>query len=468
MKHAIKFVFFIVFICSHQVFGFSDSLNFSNRSFPIEKKLKQLDLLQASKFENMAVASFQFESGSNGIPLSMISKFAFGGYISPEQMQNYQSLLSGSNRLGVSQEYNLTLYPIIGIEKNKKNSIYMIELGIQDVQGATFTQDAFRLFFQGNTQYLGQTLNAGNNEIESWRNRILRFVFQPQKKLFGMTMYPSIQFGQCLSYTRVETRDLKLTTDALGDHVDFSGNGFYSSTGYSFGGNGYGIQLGLNLNKSFLNEKGQNTNIKVGIQNFGFYQFSSVNTTSRNAIWNANGQGLIPDGFTHSNDLNLSAVQISASDLKFGNWFNNQKDSIVSKLNLIDSKRRGMVLSPFTAQMSMEFSNRNNFNSKFVNQHIALKYTYVIGYLPKLSYLATFKGKFARKKKGTQSSFLYAIGASVGGFDNFDINGELLLNAGYFRGKPMNLLIVMNGIESYVNPSKWHGAGLGIKWNYIL
>ena len=466
MKLGIKLILLVGFLPVYQLIGLNDSLGMAKIGFPIRTNLEPVISNNVSMV--MPIASFEIESGSNAVPLSMVSKFAFGGYISPESMNNYQSLLSNSNRMGASQEYRLTLYPIIGVESNKNISLKTVELLIQDLQGANFTQDAFRMFFQGNTNYLGQTLNADNNEIESWRNRVLRFVFKTKSKFFGFSVNPNIQFGQCLSYTRISTKDIKLTSDQLGDKVDFSGSGYFASTGYSFGGNGYGLQAGLDLTKSILNTNGLLTNIELKLQNFGFYSFSDVNVTGKDAVWNANGEGLTPDSYQNSKPLNLTAVQINASDLRFGSWFTRQKDSIVSKLNLVDSKRRGMIMSPFTIYAGIDFRNRNNFNSKLYNQLISLKYINVIGYLPRLNYMATFKGKYKSKKSNKTSPFFYQVGASVGGFDDFDINCGLSFNSFNFKGKPLVWGINLIGIESFINPSKWHGGGIGMHLGYQI
>jgi hypothetical protein len=467
MKLEIKLILLVGFLPVYQLIGLNDSLGKGKKSFPNKISLEP-PVTNSNSSTVMPIASFEIESGSNAVPLSLVSKFAFGGYISPESMNAYQSLLSNSNRMGASQEYRLTLYPIIGVESKKNISLKTIELLIQDVQGANFTQDAFRMFFQGNTNYLGQTLNADKNEIESWRNRLIRFVFKTKSKFFGFTVNPNIQFGQCLSYTRISTKDIKLTSDQLGDKVDFSGSWYFASTGYSFGGNGYGLQAGLDLTKSILQTNGMLTNIELKLQNFGFYSFSDVNVTSKDAVWNANGQGLTPDSYQNSKPLNLTAVQINASDLRFGSWFTRQKDSIVSKLNLVDSKRRGMIMSPFTIYAGIDFRNRNNFNAKLYNQLISLKYINVIGYLPRLNYMATLKGKYIGKKSNKTIPFLYQVGASIGGFDDFDINAGLSFNALRFKGKPLVWGINLMGIESFINPSKWHGGGIGMHLGYQI
>jgi hypothetical protein len=469
MKRGIKLSIIFGLLPFCKLLGFNDSLGNGKLNFPIKKSLEPISTnSNGYAVKVMPIASFDIETGSNAIPLSMVSKFAFGGYISPESMNNYQSMLSSSNRMGAIQEYRLTLYPIIGNEINKSISLKTVELLIQDVFGANFTQDGFRLFFQGNTNYLGQTLNADNNDIEAWRNRFVRFVFNAKSKFFGFALIPSIQFGQCLSYTRISTKDIKLTSDQLGDKVDFSGSGYFASTGYSFGGNGYGLQGGLDLTKTILQTNGMLTNIELKLQNFGFYSFSDVSVTSKNAIWNANGEGLTPEDYQNSQQLNLTAVKINASDLRFGSWFTRQKDSIVSKLNLVDSKRSGMIMSPFTIYAGIDFRNRNNFYAKLYNQLISLKYINLIGYLPRLNYIATFKGEYITKKNNKTLPFFYQVGASVGGFDDIDINCGLSFNSFNFKGKPLVWSINLIGIESFVNPSKWHGGGIGMHLGYKI
>jgi hypothetical protein len=127
-----------------------------------------------------------------------------------------------------------------------------------------------------------------------------------------------------------------------------------------------------------------------------------------------------------------------------------------------------MVMSPFTIYAVIDFRNRNYFNAKLYNQLISFKYINVIGYMPKLNYMATFKGKYNSKKNNKVAPFFYQVGASVGGFDNFDINAGLILNEFNFKGKPLVLGVNLMGIESFVNPSKWHGGGISMQIGYQI
>jgi hypothetical protein len=214
MKLGIEILSFGCFVLTSELFGFG-SANILNHDSVIQNTnlaVKQKSISQPAPSKStsiyMPVAWLNIESGSNGVPLSMINRFAFGGYVSPSEMNDYQQLLSASgNRMGAIQNYGINIYPIIGIPVAKKLALENITLEIDDITGANFNQDAFRLIFQGNTNYLGQTLNVGNNVVESWRTRTFKFHFR--KTFPKWEIIPTIQFGQCLNYTRIETQDIQ-------------------------------------------------------------------------------------------------------------------------------------------------------------------------------------------------------------------------------------------------------------------
>ncbi len=415
----------------------------------------------------LPVTWYSLESGSNGVPFSMLSRFAFGGYISPAEMNDYQSMLSPeSNRMGAIQKYGLTIFPIAGVETQKKGTLESIVLEIDDYNGAEFNQDAFRLLFQGNTSYLGQTLNVGNNLVESWRTRTLKFNFRKSFQSFEIA--PTLQIGQCLNYSRIETQNMKLTTDAVGDEIQFSGSAYTANSGYSFWGSGFGLQAGLTVQlKNVYQSSKKVYSLNFGIQNLGFYNISNVNVNSRNAVWNSDNTGLIPESWNESQTFKLQAVQISSSDLQFGTWFTRQADSVKSKLNFQETTRRGTIMSPFTAFARL-YITPHTYVSGVLRHEIALKYVHLVGYLPQLSYWATSRFRVTSIKGNYKFSFNYLFGLSVGGFDTYDLNAGLIFDSFKFKGKHIMTTLKFTGIESYFVPSTSHGAGFSIFLNYPL
>jgi hypothetical protein len=473
MKLGIEILSFGCFVLTSELFGFG-SANILNHDSVIQNTnlaVKQKSISQPAPSKStsiyMPVAWLNIESGSNGVPLSMINRFAFGGYVSPSEMNDYQQLLSASgNRMGAIQNYGINIYPIIGIPVAKKLALENITLEIDDITGANFNQDAFRLIFQGNTNYLGQTLNVGNNVVESWRTRTFKFHFR--KTFPKWEIIPTIQFGQCLNYTRIETQDIQLKSDALGDEITFKGNAYSANSGYSFLGNGVGMQADLvfSIKNIYQNQKNA-FGLSFGIKNFGFYNISDVNVMSRNAVWNADQSNILPEGWNQTDPFKLQAVQISSSDLQFGTWFNRQGDSIKSKLNFVESKRRGNVLAPFTLFAKLNITN-HTYVSSIKRQEILLKYVNVIGYLPQLSYWAYLKQDFRTIKGNTKFVLNYMLGLSVGGFD--DVNFNVGFSSSRLKLKNQSLLVTakFTGIEAYFNPSNWHGAGIQLEVFYPL
>ena len=473
MKLGIKILLFGCFVFSSELFGFGSADNRNHDSVTQNTNLavKQKSILQPVPSKStsiyMPVAWLNIETGSNGVPLSMINRFAFGGYISPSEMNDYQQLLSVSgNRMGAIQNYGINIYPIIGIPVAKKLALENITLEIDDITGANFNQDAFRLIFQGNTNYLGQTLNVGNNVVESWRTRTLKFHFR--KTFPKWDIIPTVQFGQCLNYTRIETQDIQLKSDAHGDEITFQGNAYSANSGYSFWGNGLGMQADLvfSIKNIYQNQKNA-FGLSFGIKNFGFYNISDVNVISRNAVWNADQSNIIPEGWNHTDPFKLQAVQISSSDLQFGTWFNRQGDSIKSKLNFVETNRRGNVLAPFTLFAKLNITN-HTYVSSIKRQEILLKYVNVIGYLPQLSYWAYLKQDFRTIKGNTKFVLNYMLGLSVGGFDDINFNVGFSSNQLKLRNQTLILNAKFTGIEAYFNPSNWHGAGIQFELLYPL
>lgn len=467
MKLGIKIFFCSCLLWTSQLLGYNLNEGFESDSLNIEHSFNLSPPPQKKISVYMPVVWMNIESGSNGVPLSMISRFAFGGYISPSEMNDYQQLLSSAgNRMGAIQNYGINIYPVVGFPVTKNIALEKITLEIDDITGAKFNQDAFRLIFQGNTNYLGQTLNVGNNSVESWRTRSLNFHFR--KTFSKWELIPTVQLSQCLNYTNIQTQDIQLKSDALGDQIDFSGNAYAANSGYSFWGKGVGMQAGLifAFKNIYQNQKNAFA-LSFGIKNFGFYSISDVNVISRNAVWNADQTGLNPEGWNNSTPFKLQAVQINSSDLQFGTWFNRQGDSIKSKLNFVETKRRGNVWAPFTLMAKLNITS-HTYTSSLKRQEVILKYVNVVGYLPQLSYWAYLQQPFTTIKGNTSFVLNYMLGLSVGGFDDFNLNVGFSSYKLKLRNQSILANLKFTGVESYFYPSKWHGAGVHFELMYPL
>ncbi len=201
---------------------------------------------------------YNLYSGSNTLPLSFVSKFAYGGHIESDFIQSNLELLKPENKVGYFQEYGIQLLPFFDfLQLDATRSLRSIKLVSQSMLGAKFTNDAYSLFFQGNSKYLGQQLNPGNNKISGLNQRILKFEFKSYAvpRIFGanLKIVPEIQFSQVISYQSLQTNDLKFYSNSLGDSLSLNGSMYSQSTGYNFWGTGYGIQVGFAISKILNN-----------------------------------------------------------------------------------------------------------------------------------------------------------------------------------------------------------------------
>ena len=170
----IKRVLFIVFLGGVAISGFA-----SDTSVIVPQNIfKPTDVVtQVKTFR--PVVNFWAVSGSNAVPLSMASKFITGGYISPNQMQDYESKLSETNRMGFMQDLSVLVYPIAGLTNPVEGiALQQISLGTLSLGGLTFTKDAFGIFFRGNTPYLGERKELGSNNYLQLRQRYVEFDFK--------------------------------------------------------------------------------------------------------------------------------------------------------------------------------------------------------------------------------------------------------------------------------------------------
>jgi hypothetical protein len=443
--------FFCIFIFSVSYGKTLDTLENSQSNNEDQTTVKPEPIKSLKKWK--PVLWYNLYSGSNSLPLSFVSKFAFGGHIETDVIQSNLELLNTNNKIGYFQEYGMQLFPFFDfLPIDLKTNLRSIKLISQSMLGARFTKDAYSLFFQGNSKYLGKELNPANNKINGLNQRILKFELKsynlPRYLGANFTVVPEIQFSQVLSYQSLQTNDLKFYSNNIGDSISLNGSMYSQNTGYDFWGTGYGIQLGFLFTKIF----NSSVSLNFQISNFGFIFVNNANTLSRNVQFAENGLNV--QNWNSSDAVNITPVKLSYSDLRGTNWFSRQRDTISSKLNFIESNRNGMILSPFFANLEYrKWFLKPGGNIVFLN--VELDYRHILGYFPRLGI------DLGKSFKLGKIPFNGAIGLSVGGFDTYDINA----NFNIIRGVN-NFKFYVRGLESFVIPSKEHGGGFGVQLSY--
>jgi len=421
---------------------------------------------------HIVLVSYRLETGSNAIPLSLAGKFALGGYITPAQTAQTFEQLSSINRAGAIQDFNLLLFPTAGVSKSVPNSngtkivkftgLYYVN---QTHFGVNLTQDAFGLFMRGNTPFLGQILNVGDNQFRSLRTHALRFNFDIKSKNyrpFNGRSYLLGQFsmGQVLNYNSSGTRDMNLYSSNTGDSLNFNGSVYNQSTASDKVSNGWGMQFGFVWG---VNSKTTKSSFQIILRDFGFWSINNVNTWSRGVQWSNNSLNAV--SWDKPANLGITAVNLGTSDLRFSNWFDRQKDTLEAKIEFKEYKQRGTILSPFYVRLGYTYNSINTsgeYRKLQVNHSFALVYRHWLGYLPKFEY-------YAHIKPSRNYKFTWSPGVSFGGFDVFDVNfnGRYFINKVIKRNRiQTSVNLDLNGIESFIMPQKYHGGGAYLSFTF--
>lgn len=410
---------------------------------------------------------YHFATGSNVLPFSLTEKLALGGYVGSDITQDVESHLKGNNRAGLYQQFSLVIYPLrsrfdggalrsSSVPKSSVSpkKVALNAISVRSVQsvGAKFSDDAYRLVFRGNGYYRGQTLDVGNNQFQVLGYNAVDFRFDAKVKF-------QVSLLQATSFSRLQTGNMSLFTSASGDSLAFNGR-FYSQ---GVNGNPW-LQKGMGLAVGFdkmLKIKGLGTfkhagrthYLYFGVKDFGFIHMPKVAVQSRGYVWDASMQGLSVAGESSTKMVGLKQAVVNAKELQLSNWFGNQRDSAISRLQIQEQTRSGTVLTPFAL-----YADLTNFKVK--GQYFSMNVTYlnVPGYRVsgRLSWEKTWMPKGEQKWTYlTLSPYL-----AMGGFDTYDLGCAVNFETPIQHLGKTFFRVDFRGLEAWVMPNKQHGAGL--------
>jgi len=358
--------------------------------------------------------SFHSESGSSGLPLAITGRFLLGGYIPSEPIKEAEERMKQQVRGGLASTMQLNILDKFYLRRHQMG-------------GIRFNDDAFRLVFQGNGAYMGQTLDARINKAVQWDIVELGFRFaktvrRPNSK-GNITYFGSINPGLLRSYSAVKDFRAKVFTDTLAQNVDVLWGGRVQRAS---GG------LGLTVNFSAyvdLCKKAWHYHY-LEVMNFGLYHTANLQTYSRTK------------GMADST-VCLQAATTSLNNIFRGDWFGDCVDTVKQQLGLDSSRRGKTILAPFELYVSGHHKKLG---------WLSLSYRHLPGYLPRMDW----KSYSSRLMLGAVS---FHPGISLGGFDTWNIN-----LSGNWNWKPTQrggLIVNLNleGLESLVMPGRLNGFG---------
>lgn len=414
MKHSFKFLLGLLLTAQTLQAQMNDTTKVSNTVVKNDTSinLPSKDTVYTIQ-SSMISVSVSSESGSAGMPLSITGRFLLGGYIPSERITQTEARLKSQVSGGIASTMQLNV--------SDKFIICRHQMG-----GIRFNDDAFRLVFQGNGAYLGQTLDAGINKAVQWDVLELGLGFEKSKNLLHgkgrVTYQGSINPGWLRSYSAINNFRAQVFTDTLAQHVDVLWGG---SVQRAQGGFGLTINSGITYDFS----SGPWKMVFVGLENAGLYYTNDLKTYNR-----------LP-GMADST-VRLQTASTSLNRIFRGDWFGDRVDTIKRQIGLDSSRKSKTLLAPFTVYLAA-----NHEKWGFVR----LSYRNLPGYLPRLDY---------------QPKIRLGIGAvrfypsvSLGGFDTWNIN---LLS--YWTWKPiqrggLQVNMRLEGLESLAMPGRFNGFG---------
>lgn len=410
---------------------------------------------------------YNFNSGSNVLPFSMMGKLALGGYVGSAITQDVESQLKGNNRAGMYQQFSLVVYPLrsrfdggaLRTSSTAQSSVSpkkvsLNAISVRSVQsvGARFTDDAYRLVFRGNGYYRGRSLAVGDNQFQVLGYNAVDFRFEAKAR-FQVSLF------QATSFSRLQTGNMSLFTSASGDSLAFNGRFYSQSVGNeSWLSKGVGVAIGFDRmfkirGLGTFKHAGRTHYLYLGVKDFGFIHMPKVAVQSRGYVWDASMRGLSVAGESNTNTVGLKQAVVNAKELQLSNWFGNQRDSAVSRLQIQDQTRSGTVLTPFAVYADL-------FNIKVKGQFFSLNATYlnVPGYRVsgRVSWEKTWMSK--GEQKWTYLSLSPYV--AIGGFDTYDLGCAVNFETPIQRLGKTFFRLDVRGLEAWAMPNKQHGAGL--------
>ena len=204
---------------------------------------------------------------SNVFNNQMTDKLAFGGRLDPMNVGDLEENLKDMNRFGVDLQVGAQFFAFDDSLFRNQKWAWTLQLTHRSTTYANFTDDAFRLGFQGNKQFRGAHADLSGSQFNSISYQKMGFGIFHKETLSGVRL--SLVNGQ--EFTSVTVDDADLFTSFLGDSLSlrYAGDFLQSDTTLrGFGrGNGVGAAIDADWNLPLEGGKGY---LSIALRDFGF------------------------------------------------------------------------------------------------------------------------------------------------------------------------------------------------------
>lgn len=401
-------------------FSFSGFTQFNNDFF--------VDSVQRLNF----YAGMDFSYGSNVMSNEFSNKFLFGGTIDRDLKDKTYKNLGANNRLGGDLNYQLTAeIPFDTIFRKTKLSL-IVGVEFNEHVDVTFDENLFKLVFDGNKQFAGQTTDISQTNYNYYKYQRLNFGLVKYK---GDDKKPAKE-GVIISIIKGEEHQAAngsgtMTTEQYGRQIDLDLLYTYNSSDTANKGfkafNGLGISTDLFSEFYFKN----GDRFRMAIEDLGFVHWNNNSLEiSTDSLYTYSG--VVIDDIFNINDSLIDKLS---------------KDSILDIISTNREKADYAIALPTAVHLTYS----KQLSSKVIG-NIGVYHKILSSYLPLI---------YANINYSINPTFVIKSQFSWGGYGKY--------NVGLYLAKSIKnsfqLFLGTNNLEGFIIPSKAYGNSgfIGLK-----
>ncbi len=380
-----------------------------------------------------------YNAGSNGITNAFVNKFYRKSYISEDLKNTVFSRLDEINHVGGDFNAGLT-YTHFNPDSNGlwglKNTGYFVGLKSRQHIDGRFTDDLFKIFFNGNEAFKGKKADLSDFDFTSLAYQqfefgiIKDFDCKENKCVFGAGL--SILNGQ--NHTSVTAGNSSLFTEENGEYIDFTTNLTVQQSDTSNKQFGATNGIGLSTDLFFSYSTPAGSTLKLEVSDLGFIR------------WNDQSKTVKLDTSYHFEGISVSNI-FNFDDPAYA--------SVPSDSSYIASflrnTKKGSYNTFLPAMIALNFS-RQYDHFTFLT---GLKYRLNANYLPHLSLGAAYN---------FDPKFYISLTTGFGGYTKLNLGLELA--KGFANG--FTVLAGSQFVYGYIVPAQGtaQGAYISLRQNF--
>lgn len=383
---------------------------------------------------NSIAFSGEYNAGSDGLTNSFINNFYKGGFIDANTKAEQESKLLSSNRFGgyasYSMAYSWRMHPDSGrweftVAYRDRQSMY-----------GKFTDDAFRLVFEGNRAFKGETATLNDTKLTylHWQQMQFEAKFYAPDHKSDATFGFSILNGQQLQEMNIRRGSVFTASDGTSVDVDANAAWFQSDTASTKTGsrNGSGSCFNFRFN-AYLGDSAARykSQFSFMVQDLGFIR------------WNEKSMVYTVDTNLHYTGVDASSIIINDGNLT----------GLPDADSLIGEPQNGQIITFLPLGIRMRYTVFSPSSWWAGIDARAWSYSDAI---PQVTLFGGWHNK--------DLSFNVSGGAGYGGYSRL----QFPLQVGWEACKNFALIAGTTNIAGYIAPKKTHGQGLYLNLSFAF